>query len=142
LTLEYTPDSILALEREMKTHETVLQIGQVSKKSGMSIDTIRYYEKEGLLKKPSRNEGGFRIYSGEAVDQLVFIRKAQAMGLTLKEIKKIMSCGAKGLEPCCDLTVDLFAAKIDEFETKITELQGMKKKLKTVLGGWVKKKKK
>jgi DNA-binding transcriptional MerR regulator len=64
------------------------------------------------------------------------------LGLTLKEIKKIMSCGDKGLEPCCDLTVDLFTAKINEFENKIHELQGMKKKLKTVLGGWVGKKKK
>ena len=126
----------------MKTNESILQIGQISKKSGMSIDTIRYYEKQGLLKKPSRSVGGFRTYSQEAVDQLVFIRKAQDLGLTLKEIEKIMCCGDKGLEPCCDLTVDLFTAKIHEFETKIQELQGMKKKLKTVLGGWVGKKKK
>lgn len=126
----------------MKTKESILQIGHVSKKSGMSIDTIRYYEKEGLLKKPSRSSGGFRTYPQEAVEQLVFIRKAQELGLTLKEIKKIMSCGNKGLEPCCDLTVDMFTAKISEFEAKIQELQGMKKKLKTVLGGWVGKKKK
>jgi len=142
LTLEYTPDLILSPESGMKTNESILQIGQVSKKSGMSIDTIRYYEKQGLLKKPSRSSGGFRVYPKEAVDQLVFIRKAQALGLTLKEIKKITCCGDKGLEPCCDLTVDLFTAKIGEFEAKINELQGMKKKLKTVLGGWVGKKKK
>jgi DNA-binding transcriptional MerR regulator len=124
----------------MKTNP-FLQIGQVARKSRVSIDTIRYYEKEGLLKNPSRSEGGFRIYPKEAVDQLVFIRKAQAMGLTLKEIKKITCCGDEGLGPCCDLTVDLFTAKIDEFEGKIQELQGMKKKLKSVLGEWVGKKK-
>jgi len=126
----------------MKTNESILQIGHISKKSGLSIGTIRYYEKQGLLKVPSRSVGGFRTYSAEAIDQLIFIRKAQDLGLTLKEIKKIMSCGDKGLEPCCDLTVDLFTAKITEFETKIQELQGMKKKLKTVLSGWVGKKKK
>jgi DNA-binding transcriptional MerR regulator len=126
----------------MKTNKSIMQIGQVAQKSGMSIDTIRYYEKQGLLKKPSRSSGGFRVYPQEAVDQLVFIQKAQALGLTLKEIKKIMCCGDKGLEPCCDMTVDLFTAKISEFESKINELQGMKKKLKTVLGGWVGKKKK
>jgi MerR family transcriptional regulator, copper efflux regulator len=126
----------------MKTNKETLQIGQVSKKSGMSIDTIRYYEKEGLLKHPTRSNGGFRIYPPEAVEQLVFIRKAQDMGLTLKEIKQIMCCGDKGLEPCCDLTIDLFTAKINEFEEKIREIQGMKKKLKTVLGVWVEKKKK
>jgi DNA-binding transcriptional MerR regulator len=119
-----------------------LQIGQVSQKSGVSIDTIRYYEKEGLLREPARTDGGFRLYPAEAVDQLVFIQKAQAMGLTLKEIKSIMCCGDKGLGPCCDMTVDLFSKKIDEFEAKIQELQGMKKKLKKVLGAWVKKGKK
>ena len=124
----------------MKTNESFLRIGQVSKQSGMSIDTIRYYEKEDLLKKPSRSEGGFRLYPPEAVEQLVFIQKAQKMGLTLKEIKKIMCCGDKGLGPCCDLTIDLFSAKVKEFETKIREIQGMRKKLKTVLGGWVGKK--
>ncbi len=117
-----------------------LQIGQVAQKSGISIDAIRYYEKEGLLREPSRSQGGFRLYSAESVDQLVFIQKAQALGLTLKEIKSIMCCGDKGLEPCCDLTVGLFTKKIDEFEAKIKELQAMKKKLKTVLGGWVKQK--
>lgn len=126
----------------MKINKTTFQIGQVSEKSGMSIDTIRFYEKEGLLKKPVRSEGGFRIYSQETVDQLVFIRKAQELGLTLKEINKIMCCGDKGLEPCCDLTVDLFTKKINEFEVKIRQIQGMRKKLKTVLGGWVGKKKK
>ncbi len=100
----------------MKTKGAFLQIGQVSKQSGMSIDTIRYYEKEGLVSEPSRSEGGFRIYPKEAVDQLRFIRKAHTLGLTLKEIKKITCCGDKGLGPCCDLTVDLFTPKIDEFE--------------------------
>jgi DNA-binding transcriptional MerR regulator len=118
-----------------------LQIGQVSQKSGVSIDTIRYYEKEGLLKEPPRSEGGFRLYPAETVDQLVFIQKAQAMGLTLKEIKSIMCCGDKGLGPCCDMSVNLFSKKIGDFEAKIHELQGMKKKLKTVLGGWVDNKK-
>jgi hypothetical protein len=47
-----------------------------------------------------------------------------------------MCCGDKGLGPCCDLTVDLFSKKIEEFESKIQELQGMKKKLKSVLGSW------
>ena len=140
MTLEYTPASIILPGVRNETSEHFIQIGQVSKKSGTSINTIRCYEKEGLLKHLSRSEGGFRIYPSEAVDQLVFIQKAQEFGLTLKEIKKIMCCGDKGLEPCCDLTVDLFSKKIKEFEEKIGELQKMKKKLKTVLGGWVDKK--
>ncbi len=125
----------------MEQIQVSLQIGEVAKASGLSIHTIRYYEKEGLLKEPFRSGGGFRLYPGETVDQLLFIQKAQGFGLTLNEIKQIMCCGDQGLGPCCDLTVDLFAKKIDEFEAKIKELQGMKKKLKTVLGSWVGKKK-
>ncbi|HUO56770.1 MAG TPA: MerR family transcriptional regulator [bacterium] len=125
----------------MKNKPSFLQIGQVAKQSKTSIHTIRYYEKMGLLKGPSRSRGGFRLYAPEAVDQLLFIGKAQTFGLTLKEIKQIMCCGDKGLEPCCDLTVNLFSKKIDEFEGKIKELHQMKRKLKTVLGGWVETKK-
>ena len=121
----------------MKTTVLALRIGELSRKSGASVDTIRYYEREGLLKKPARSGGGFRIYPPEAVDQMVFIQKAQGFGLTLREIKQILSCGSKGLEPCCDLTVDLFTRKIDEFEGKVRELNRMKRKLRTVLGRWV-----
>ncbi len=123
----------------MKINGHFFQIGQVAAKSGVSIDAIRYYEKEGLLKRPSRSVGGFRLYPSEAVDQLVFIRKAQEFGLTLKEINQILCCGERGLEPCCDLTVNLFSKKVKEFEAKIQELNRMKRKLKTVLGGWVEK---
>ncbi len=118
----------------MKTDKTIFRIGEVSKKSGVSIDTVRFYEKIGLLKKANRSFGGFRTYSQVVVDQLLFVRKAQEMGLTLKEIRKIMCCGDKGLGPCCDLTVEVFTAKIKEFEDKIREIQKMKKMLKTVLG--------
>lgn len=138
MTLEYAPESILLSKgAALDQIQLSLQIGEVARQSGASIDTIRYYEKEGLLKKPFRSAGGFRLYPAEVVGQLTFIRKAQDLGLTLKEVKSIMCCGDKGLGPCCDLTVDLFSAKIAEFEEKISELQRMKKKLKTVLGGWV-----
>ncbi len=116
-----------------------LQIGELSKASGTPIDTIRYYEKVGLIKKPFRSGGGFRLYTGETVDQLKFVKKAQDFGLTLREIKQIMVCGDKGLEPCCDLTINLFTKKIKEFEEKVKELNRMKRKLKTVLSGWVEK---
>ncbi len=123
----------------MEPKGPALQIGQVSKKSGASIHTIRYYEQMGLLQKPARTNGGFRLYPAETVERLRFIQKAQAMGLTLKEIEKITFCGDKGLGPCCDLTADLFSKKIVELEKKIGELEGMKSRLKETLGGWVKK---
>ncbi|HVZ79999.1 MAG TPA: MerR family transcriptional regulator [bacterium] len=119
----------------------LLQIGQVARKTGLSIHTIRFYEKQGLLETPSRRPGGFRLYPQEAVERLHFIQKAQGLGLTLKEIRSITACGEKGLEPCCDLTVDLFNRKIQEFESKTKEMGRMKKRLKSVLGKWAGKKK-
>lgn len=116
----------------------LLQIGAVAKKSQTSIHTIRYYEKMGLLKIPFRGEGGFRLYTADTIEKLIFIKKAQNYGLTLKEIKQIMVCGNQGLEPCCDLTASLFTKKIHELENKIQELEGMKTRLKSVLSGWVK----
>jgi DNA-binding transcriptional MerR regulator len=120
--------------------DALLQIGKVSERTGLSIHAIRFYEKEGLLQTPARRPGGFRLYSGETVERLLFIQKAQELGLTLKEIKEITCCGDKGLGPCCDLTVDLFSKKVEEFEKKTRELNQMKRKLKTVLGRWAGKK--
>lgn len=115
-----------------------MKIGNVAKKTGCSIHTLRYYEKMGLIQKPARTEGGFRIYAAETVERVLFIKKAQGFGLTLDEIKKIVGCGDKGLEPCCAMVTKIFENKILEFETKIGELQKMKKRLKALLSGWTK----
>ena len=115
-----------------------LQIGAIAKKTDSSIYTIRYYEKIGLIQKPPRTEGGFRLYPTATVDKILFIKKAQSFGLTLEEIKKIMCCGDKGLEPCCAMVTKIFENKILEFESKIGELQKTKKRLKALLAGWTK----
>jgi MerR family transcriptional regulator, copper efflux regulator len=115
-----------------------MQIGVVAKKTGSSIYTVRYYEKMGLIQKPPRTEGGFRLYPAATVDKILFIKKAQSFGLTLEEIQKIMCCGDKGLEPCCAMVTKIFENKILEFESKIGELQKTKKRLKILLAGWTK----
>ena len=118
---------------------TPLQIGAVAKKTGSSVHTIRYYEKIRLIHKAMRSAGGFRVYSQETVEKILFIKKAQEFGLTLEEIKKIMSCGDKGLEPCCTMVTKIFENKILEFENKIGELQKIKRRLKALLSGWTRK---
>lgn len=115
----------------------LLQIGEITKKTGTSVDTVRYYEKLGLLEKPRRSEGGFRLYSSADAEKLRFIKKAQEFGLTLKEIHGIMRCSREGLKPCCDLVRSLFTKKIGEFESKIAELQRMKQNLEKLLSDWV-----
>ena len=119
---------------------TLLKIGEVARKSKASIHTIRYYEKQGLLVRPSRSSGGFRLYGQDTVERLLFIQKAKDFGLTLEEIKKITCCGEKGLGPCCDMTVKLFSRKAQELETKIKDLNRTKRKVRGLLSGWAGKK--
>lgn len=124
----------------MKTRSGRLQIGQLAKRAGASIHTIRYYEKLGLLEGPSRSGGGFRLYGQDTVERLHFIQKAKEFGLTLEEIKKITCCGDKGLGPCCDMTVKLFNRKAEELEGKIQELNRTKRRVRGLLSGWAGKK--
>jgi DNA-binding transcriptional MerR regulator len=121
----------------MERERGPFQIGEVSKEAGTSIDAVRYYERLGLLEKPIRSEGGFRLYSRETIEKIRFIKKAQALGLTLGEIKGIMQCSKEGLKSCCDLVRRLFTKKVEEFESKIMELERMKKDLKTLLSEWI-----
>lgn len=125
------------MEPKMEQTKDQFQIGEVAKETEASIDTIRYYERLGLLVKPSRSMGGFRLYSKESIEKLRFIKKAQSLGLTLGEIKGIMQCSQEGLKPCCDLVRKLFTKKIEEFESKIEELQRVKKDLEALLSEWV-----
>lgn len=112
------------------------QIGAVAAATGLSIHTIRYYEKLGLIERPERSSGGFRMYSDSIIEKILFIKKAQSFGLTLEEISKIMICSHKGLHPCCSMITEIFTEKINEFETKIKDLQKMKRRLKRLVSGW------
>jgi len=121
----------------MIQEKTRFQIGEVAKESGASIDTIRYYEAIGLLEKPIRSDGGFRLYAQEAVEKLRFIRKAQRFGLTLEEIKQVVLQSRNGLEPCCDYVGSLLKGKLEELEVKIKELRDMQKGLKGLMKSWI-----
>ncbi len=113
-----------------------LQIGEIADKTGVSSHTLRYYEKLGLIQKPSRSTGGFRLYPPQDVEKITFIKKAQSFGLTLEEIKTIMGCSKQGLNPCCDLIMEVFTKKITEFESKIKEMQHMRRRLKCLVSEW------
>ncbi len=121
----------------MKKNAVLMQIGELAQQTKTPIDTIRYYEKETLLEKPKRSDGGYRLYSNEAVERLKFIRKAQQLGLTLSEIREIIGCSREGLGPCCALVRELFEKKIQEFEIKISELSRMKRNIEKLLSEWV-----
>ncbi|MCT7094655.1 MerR family transcriptional regulator, partial [Salmonella enterica] len=75
----------------MNTPNTSMTIGAVARRVGVAIDTIRYYEREGLLPEPLRRASGYRSYDEGAVRQLRFIRRAKDLGFTLEEIRDLLT---------------------------------------------------
>jgi DNA-binding transcriptional MerR regulator len=99
-----------------------LQIGQVAQKTGLSVDAIRFYEKAGLLPRPARTEGGYRLYHQSEIADLEFIQKAQRLGFSLGEIRGLFSIRRRPQEVCVHVR-DLIAQKLAIVRAKIDELQ-------------------
>ena len=72
------------------------KIGQIAQETGLSIDTIRFYEKQGLLKRSPRTEGGFRLFALSDIETLKFVRKAQELGFSLNEIRELLISSTDG----------------------------------------------
>ena len=109
-----------------------LTIGQLARSGGATVETIRYYEREGLLEAPNRSASGYRAYEADAVQRLVFIHRAQELGFTLKEIRDLI---ALQTDQTADCTAVRAAAleKLDVIAGKLSQLQQMKAALETVV---------
>src|SRR6266581_4389628 len=77
-----------------------MQIGIVAKKVGVSVDAIRFYERNGLLQRAPRTQGGFRTYGEADVEALAFVRRVQGLGFKLSEIRGLLSLRGNRLQPC------------------------------------------
>ena len=88
-----------------------LRIGEVAKRAGVSVDTLRYYERLRLLRQPKRSSGGFRLFASEDIERVQFIKQAQELGLSLDEIKGLLTTG--GAEECRKVR-DLLQRKLFE----------------------------
>jgi len=98
-----------------------MQIGRVSEQTGLSIDAIRFYEKQGLLERPARTEGGFRLFGAEDVQRIRFIRQAQQLGFSLPEIRELLILQNEESGTCSHVR-DLLRAKVSAVRDKIREL--------------------
>jgi MerR family copper efflux transcriptional regulator len=110
-----------------------LTIGKVARRAGVGVETVRFYQREGLIEEPPRPESGWRHYPEEVVSRLRFIRRAQDLGFSLKEIDELISLQ---LDPAADRG-DVKAraeAKITEIEEKIRDLSRMKDALVRLSG--------
>jgi len=118
--------------------ERPLLIGRLAKLSGVKPDTIRFYERIGLLPKPSRTSSRYRIYDEAALSQVRFIRKAQSLGFSLDEIRRIIGLRGQGKETCRRV-ITMAEATFAETETKLKELHQFKDRLTANLTRWKRK---
>jgi len=105
-----------------------LTIGQLAKKTEVNVETVRFYERRGLMPKPLRRESGYRQYSDDDIARLRFIRRAKELGFSLKEILELLSLRVDPDTTCGDVKRRA-KAKIADIELKIRTLQGMKRAL-------------
>ena len=112
-----------------------LLIGQLAKEAGVKSDTVRFYEKEGLLMEPTRTPSGYRLYDNAALNQIRFIKKAQTLGFSLPEIKSILNLRGQG-STTCRCVLAMAEATLRETETKLRELQQFRNALKRNVKHW------
>lgn len=107
--------------------------GEVARLAGVNSETLRYYEQHGFLEKPPRAESGYRLYSPESVQRIRFIKRAQALGFSLREIKDLLALSVgRNLKRCADVRKRA-EAKLVSAKEKIRELQSMKRSLEKLI---------
>ncbi len=106
-----------------------LTIGQLAREAGVNVETVRYYQRRGLLPEPPRPPGGIRRYSAETVARIRFIKRAQRLGFTLTEIGELLSLG----EGHCHEVQALARRKYQSIEARIRDLETMAVALRALL---------
>lgn len=98
------------------------RVSELAEKCSVNKETIRYYEKIGLLSEPSRTDSGYRVYSDDTVNRINFIKRMQDLGFSLAEINKLLGVVDKDNERCRDM-YDFVSRKIDDVQEKIRDLK-------------------
>ena len=130
--MEWTPESSHAYDRRMGPF---LTIGEVAARTGQSRDTIRYYERIGLMPKPIRTPAGYRQYREGIVNRLALIRNAQRFGFPLRDIAGFLGVRDGGGKPCHDVRA-AGGRILDAVDRQIADLIETRRRLKSILRTW------
>ena len=103
-------------------------IGQVARACGVGVETVRFYERQGLIARPARPKVGFRRYSSETVQRILFIQRSKALGFSLREIRTLLSLRVDSARSCDEVRKQA-EAKIMDIEQRIGTLRGMRQSL-------------
>ena len=109
-----------------------LTIGEVAKRAGVHVETLRYYERRGLIEEPPRTSSNYRMYPLESVRRIRFIKRAQELGFSLEEIGELLSLRATPKAHCGDVRRRA-EAKLDDIDEKMRDLRRMKKALSSLV---------
>ncbi|HEY9422680.1 MAG TPA: MerR family DNA-binding transcriptional regulator [Thermoanaerobaculia bacterium] len=115
--------------------EAPLQAGELARRTGVSKDTLRFYERQGLLPRPERLPNNYRVYAPGAVERVLWIRRVLAAGFTIEELVSILTERERGGVPCRRVR-DLGATKLAEIEERLRELESARDGLRELLQEW------
>ena len=116
----------------MAQESTRMAIGSVSRRTGTNVETIRYYERVGLLPRPARSAGGYRLYGVEQVKRLTFIRRARALGFSIDEVRTLLKLADERKRPCAEVRV-VAEAHLRDVRAKIADLRRMERVLQVTV---------
>lgn len=109
-------------------------IGTLSKDTGTNVETIRYYERIGLLPRPARSASGYRLYRADHRKRLNFVRRARALGFSIEEIRTLLRLADERVRPCPEVRV-VAEAHLKDVRSKIADLRRMERVLKATVAG-------
>ena len=112
-----------------------LRSSELARLAGVSTDTLRHYERKGVLARPRRSPNGYREYSPQALERVRMVRRALAVGFTLDELARILHERDRGVAPCRDVR-ELAATKLAEIEERLKEFRAARDELRATLKAW------
>ncbi len=121
--------------REETPKQQYLRSGELARLAGVSTDTLRHYERKGLLARPRRSANGYREYPASDLDRVRLVRSALGIGFTLDELARILSVRDRGGAPCHEVRA-LAGTKLTEVETQLGELAALRDELRRLLKNW------
>jgi MerR family transcriptional regulator, copper efflux regulator len=127
---EQAPDTTATQKRP-----TLLRVGEVARRSGVGVEALRFYERSGLLDRPSRTENGYRLYGEEVLERLAFIKRAQALGFSLEEVGRVIAEKRAGQTPCAEVR-EIVRRRLQELDERMAQMRRYRREVAAALAEW------
>jgi DNA-binding transcriptional MerR regulator len=115
--------------------KSYVRAGELARAAGVSTDTLRHYERKGVLQKPRRSANGYREYPPDTLARVLLVRRALAFGFTLDELAQVLRARERGGAPCREVRA-LASAKLSDVEARLRELSALREELRATLDDW------